>query len=47
MELFIFARFHAREGKKAELATLLARQISRTPSSSWRARKRSSITPSM
>jgi quinol monooxygenase YgiN len=27
MELFIFARFHAREGKEAELADLLRRQI--------------------
>jgi len=27
MELFIFARFHAREGKEAELAHLLGKQI--------------------
>lgn len=27
MELFIFARFHAREGKEVELADLLGRQI--------------------
>ena len=27
MELFIFARFHAREGKEAELADLLGGQI--------------------
>ena len=27
MELFIFARFHAREGKEADLAALLARQV--------------------
>ena len=27
MELFIFARFHAREGKEAELADLLRKQI--------------------
>jgi quinol monooxygenase YgiN len=27
MELFIFARFHAREGKEAELAALLGKQI--------------------
>ncbi len=27
MELFIFARFHARAGKEAELADLLAKQV--------------------
>ncbi len=27
MELFIFARFHAREGKEADLAALLRKQI--------------------
>jgi quinol monooxygenase YgiN len=27
MELFVFARFRAREGKEPELATLLAKQV--------------------
>ncbi len=27
MELFIFARFHAREGKEADLAEVLAKQV--------------------
>ena len=27
MELFIFARFHAREGKEAELAAVLGKQV--------------------
>ncbi|MGH7124565.1 MAG: putative quinol monooxygenase [Stellaceae bacterium] len=27
MELFVFARFHAREGKEAELAALLREQV--------------------